>query len=302
MNATVRRGAERKLLGTCPICSHANLDATARPDGRGWYVGCWSCEAAGLTGADYLAELAEAVGCRPYQLIEDAPTFLAACLNGEMTAARVPAPLPSEGTIAGWASRLLSSGRATAWLRRRGISEETMGRFELGFDGAAIAIPVRDDAGELVNLRRRFLAHDADPKIRGLVGRGTQLYPIGALAGRPRFLVVCEGELDALLLDQLGLAAITGTGGAGHWKPEWTEYVAARARGVVAIVLDADATTTARRRAAELRAAGVDARAVDLSRLGYGPKTDVGDLLAKHGWTELDLRTFLTRSRRERPS
>jgi DNA primase len=195
--------------------------------------------------------------------------------------------------VARWESRLWSGGRARAWLRRRGLSEKTIRRFELGYDGEAITIPVRGAGGAIVNLRRRFLDLDADPKIKGLYKRGTQLYPITTLDASPNWLVICEGELDALLLNQIGVAAITSTGGRAHWESEWTEYVAKRARGRVAFVLDADATEIARRRAEEFRAAGIDAHAVDLTRSGHRGTTDVSDLVTKHGWTPRRLRTFL---------
>ena len=38
-------------------------------------------------------------------------------------------------------------------------------------------------------------------------------------------VIVCEGELDCLLLRQHGFAAVTGTSGAGTWKSAWNELL-----------------------------------------------------------------------------
>jgi DNA primase len=62
-------------------------------------------------------------------------------------------------------------------------------------------------------------------KIWSVRGHGQdRLYPIGRLhravaAGSP--IIVCEGEWDALLTLQAGHLAITRTGSATSWKPEW---------------------------------------------------------------------------------
>jgi hypothetical protein len=280
--------AGRKLLGVCPVCGHSNLDVTLKPNGREHWVSCWSCEAAGLTGAEFLAELAEAVGCRPYQLIEDGPTVLADYLNGAVAAARVPAPLPSEGTIAGLRSRLLSSRRPLAWLRRRGISEATVRQFELGWNGGAIVFPVRVEAGELVNVRFRLLDPEADPKVRGLSGRGAQLYPDVPADGP---ILLCAGELDALLARQRGLPAVTTTCGARLPDHLVCELGGRR----VAVVYDVGEETAAETTAAKLRAAGSEAWAV---RLGLPKKgDDLTDWFLKYGRTARELGVLCRRGR-----
>jgi hypothetical protein len=284
MNAT----AERKQTGVCPVCGKNNLDVTLKPNGRGNWVSCWSCEAAGLTGAEFLAELAEAVGCRPYQLIEDGPTFLADYLNGSVVTARVPAPLPSEATIAGLRSRLLSSRRPLAWLRRRGISEATVHQFELGFNGGAIVFPVRDEAGELVNVRFRLLDPEADPKVRGLYGRRAQLYPDVPEDGP---ILLAAGELDALLARQRGLPAVTTTCGA-----RLPDQLAPRLAGRrVAVVYDVGEERAAETTAAKLRAAGGEAWAVPLGLPKKGD--DLTDWFVKYGRTARELSVLCRRGK-----
>ena len=38
------------------------------------------------------------------------------------------------------------------------------------------------------------------------------------------FVVIVEGVLDTILLDQLGVPAVAPFGGGGVWRPEWTKW------------------------------------------------------------------------------
>jgi hypothetical protein len=205
------------------------------------------------------------------------------------------APLDSTAALDGYREALRSDRRALDWLRRR-LGDEIINRARLGYDSAldAITIPVADSNGEIVNVRRRFLAPDADPPIMGVRGRGTQLYPLWALDNDQRAVMVTEGEIDALTFIRFGWAAVTATGGrAQHWdaRPEWLDRLKGR---VVAVSYDADATEYGQRRVDEFRAAGISAYLVDMNRSGYHGKTDVNDLVVKHGWTGERLREFVS--------
>ena len=105
--------------------------------------------------------------------------------------------------------------------------------------------------------------------------------------GSPRIdgrVVVCEGEVDALCALSHGFNAVTGTGGAGTFKPEWAPYIAdlapAQERGVV-VCYDGD--DRGRRGANEEAApklydAGLEPRVASLP-----DDTDVNDLLVEYG-------------------
>jgi hypothetical protein len=180
---------------------------------------------------------------------------------------------------------------ALDWLMgERGLLEETIVRYRLGWDRdtETITLPVYDAEGRIVNLRRRRLGQ-GEP-FKGLYGRGAQLYPLIAIAVRGA-LVVCEGEFDALLLNQFGIPAITSTAGAGHWNPEWTPLLSGRC---CAVLYDVDAESVAERRAEEFREAGVRAFAVRLSRGGFRGKQDVSDVLRE--WSPAKLRQLIRRA------
>lgn len=118
----------------------------------------------------------------------------------------------------------------------RGLTMEVIKRFALGVDGERITIPIAEE-GELVNVRR-YLPHakDAADKMRNEPGFGAaRLWPQTELDGDE--VVVCEGELDCLVLISNGLRAVTGTGGAKTWKREWAPLFSGRD---VAVCYDID--------------------------------------------------------------
>lgn len=289
-----------KQTGTCPICGKPDkLDATPRPGG--WLVGCWVCcppDAPSPEKADYLAALAAAVGCRPYQIIKDAPRYLASYLIRHRRPHTERVRL-SEGLVGGYVSALLVSAPALRWLiQGRGLTLETIERYELGYDQTrnAVTIPIRNTSGVLINLRRRFLDEDADPKIVGLA-RPACLYPLGVLADDPPSIAVCEGELDAMLMNQHGIPAITSTAGT-HWAEDWNAYVIGRR---VAVLYDAGGASyeVAERRADDFRRVGAkDAWPVDLTLAGFREGEDVSDWFTTYGWSAKELRAFANESRR----
>lgn len=292
-------GAET-LRFASPCCGANALDITRKPnkyDGRtlGTFLHCKACEGG-------LNEVHAATGIPKTRLLEwPPPDELGPRRRGSRSGAdAAPTPLPSIGSLSGWADRLghLESYEAFRFLtERRGLSKEVIRAAGLGYDGAAITIPVRDKDDQLVNLRRRFLDSAADPKILPYGrGHGTQLYSVWPRIGSGRAVVLCEGELDCLALLSRCIPAITTTAGVGHWKPEWSAEFRGRQ---VAVVFDADAVHVARLRVSQLLAAAArEAWVVDLSRAGLRGKQDVTDLVVGQAWDGPRLREFINRERR----
>lgn len=125
--------------------------------------------------------------------------------------------------------------RCVEWIGRRyGLRARTLRRYEIGlelrWDGPWLSIPIRDADGALVNVRRRYLGpkrelHATGRKYRNLTGRGEpRLYPAHRLPAEGSPLVVCCGELDALVHRQAArVAAVTSTGGASTWPTGWDD-------------------------------------------------------------------------------
>ncbi len=125
---------------------------------------------------------------------------------------------------------------------KRGWSDETIDKYRIGFNGSywagrgkptqqRIVYPVFDACGNLVNIRQYLPLCPEDEhkvvswseKIDGQKrGYGkTRLYPISSLTEDSEYIILCEGESDALCGISHGLTCITQTAGAGTWKNEF---------------------------------------------------------------------------------
>jgi DNA primase len=228
------RGEERE--GFCPF--HDNTDT--RAFGVNVRTGAYLCRnpECGKRGGDVIDFYRERHGC-------DFPTALAelAPLAGVALPNRAPAPPAAPRVIdaaipAAFHDALLADpDRLTFLAERRGLTLETIRDYEIGHDGQRYTIPIRDEVGECVNIRR-YDPNAANKMISYRSGFGAaRLFPIReALLDREPVLIV-EGEWDALLARQNGLNAVTCTGGAGTWREGWNALF--RGRDVV-ICYDCD--------------------------------------------------------------
>lgn len=116
------------------------------------------------------------------------------------------------------------------YLGARGISRETAVSFRLGsvtdalpgherFEGM-LCIPYLDAHGRPVSLKFRNLVDGARPKYDQPAAQQPRLFNVSALTADVDQVAVCEGELDAVLLTQLGVPAV-GVPGASHHRPHW---------------------------------------------------------------------------------
>jgi hypothetical protein len=259
-----------KRLFTCPLCGHPRADITARPDGGGYYISCWSCEADGLASGDWLRSVAEAVGAPGGGvLLADPERWLAPYLNGVSRRGR-PAELPSLAMITGWHEALMSNRQALDRLRNRyGLRRVTLSHYTVGYaeQGApgmyreypAFTLPVFNSLGELVNVRKRFWPqqprdeHGKRIKYVGMAGRGAQLYP--DVPADSALLVA--GEFDALVGRWLLVNAVSTTCGAKLPERLAAELVQSAPR--VAVMYDVGEDQAAERAVEVLLAAGASA-------------------------------------------
>lgn len=176
------------------------------------------------------------------------------------SATRFEAP---EREVAQWADLLTRRPTLVARLAiERAITAEVLARFQIGYDGRRITIPVRDADAKLSGILR-WLPFDrrGAPKMLALPGSHRALFPAPEQLP-PGPVVLCEGEPDALAAHSAGLTAVAIPGVAG-WRTEWAARFTHR---LVTIVMDCDAEgrTCARRVALDLAAADVDTRVIDL--------------------------------------
>ena len=130
------------------------------------------------------------------------------------------------------------------YLNERFISDEIIEQYQLGYDAKirAIVIPIKNDADAYIGFKYR-----RDPRQKNAGGQRywfteglkVQIYGWEHLSNPPSHLVLCEGELDRLVLEGQGIAAITATCGAGSkFEQEWISQL--RSIGVVYICYDRD--------------------------------------------------------------
>src|SRR5216683_5722641 len=115
--------------------------------------------------------------------------------------------------------------RIREYLHTRGMPDEVIDRRVLGWNGVRITIPVFDKKGICAFFR---LAKDPDdqsdaPKMLSLRGSQVDLYGWETLRLEPQRVVICEGEFDRLVLEANGFPAVTSTGGAATFRPEWAD-------------------------------------------------------------------------------
>ncbi|MCB2188830.1 MAG: DNA primase [Deltaproteobacteria bacterium] len=166
----------------------------------------------------------------------------------------------------GWSREVMQARDLRLWTSERGQER--------------VAIPVRDDAGRLMNARL-YQPGAAEHKIISW-GKGygsARLYPPPREWRPDEPVWLCEGEPDTLRALSAGLNAATQTGGAGTWKPEFTE--AFRSRDVI-LAYDADpqGLDGAARASRALGDVAASVRVIEWPREMLGPG---GELPANHG-------------------
>ena len=100
-------------------------------------------------------------------------------------------------------------------LKTRGITLDTVKRFKIGFDMIdRYLIPVFDEEGQCINVRRyNPLVKEMKMMSYGKGYGSAYIYPVNVLNENDT-IMICEGEMDALIANQLGVPAVTLTGGA----------------------------------------------------------------------------------------
>lgn len=137
-------------------------------------------------------------------------------------------------------SQIILPERIRQYLNKRHISDEIIAKTQLNWNDHDIVIPVFDSEGKhLFNKYRRDPAIHYGPKYKYDSGASVALYNVNALPeDTDQMVFITEGELDTLVLCSLGYSAISSTGGAGSFSPEWVQTL--KAYNSVYICYDSD--------------------------------------------------------------
>lgn len=109
------------------------------------------------------------------------------------------------------------------WFLNRGVSEEVLLKAGIYFENNKIVYPVKDKEGNvLFSKYRRNPYSEEGPKYTYKKGSSAHLYNIETIKNlKNEIIFITEGENDCLLLNSIGLNAVSSTGGAGTFNPEW---------------------------------------------------------------------------------
>jgi 5S rRNA maturation endonuclease (ribonuclease M5) len=286
------------VLGLCPLHEDRNPSFRFHPQTGHW--GCFAgCGSGGVF--DYL----EAVSGKDFKavLVEVGDQY-----GVKRPADQKPRPPIDEALVRGWHQNLMAD-QALRWelQRCRGIDDETLSKYAIGWDAKRkrFTIPIRDKDGQVVNVRLYSL--QKEPKIinytdgKHRYGSPPRLYGLDELVeSKAPQVVLCEGEWDRLLLQQLGFVAVTGTHGAATFRQEWVPFFKDKE---VTILFDVDAEG---REAADKVAqalstnSGISVKIAALALSGSKDDNDVTDFCLKHFKTAGDIQAVIDQAVRFR--
>lgn len=121
-------------------------------------------------------------------------------------------------------------GAAAGYLAERGITTEVANTFQLG--AVVSPLPADEDyVGRLaipyltvngvVDIRYRALGADQAPKYLSRPNATTRMFNVSALLAPTDVMVVCEGEIDTIVMHSVVGVPAVGVPGAKNWKPHF---------------------------------------------------------------------------------
>jgi hypothetical protein len=309
---TVRAAFQRFFVGEenadgeqrafCPVCE--NPETSSSPSAMfNPNQGIWNCLKSNHGGRIYtlVQDLKQNQGfdirAEAMKHRNNDPTFAAAREEGvqRRTAERKGGvPLPTPEQIQAWTDRLIADKHAlNTFVSERGISQATILHFNIGWDGSRYTIPIYDEVGELVNVRRYKLNASAhSDKMLNLPGHGeARLYGLDTLMDETATeLILTEGETDRILGWQEGLPTVTHTSGAGTFRATWGPLFTGK---IVYICYDNDDTGKkgAARAAAMLAPYAEAVYTITIPIANKG--ADLTDYLHKEGHSASDFRLLM---------
>ncbi len=175
---------------------------------------------------------------------------------------------------------------------KRGISDATLSRFQIGWDNERVTIPIYDEFNELVNIRRYSWNSFEDSTkminyadVLGNTYGEDRIYGVENLFNEAITEVLwCEGEWDRIVAEQISIPTCTATAGADNFKLEWFKLIKKKKR----IYLCYDNDDAGRRAVAymvENLRGSIEIYAVKWPE-GWREKGDISDIIVKDGYSK----------------
>jgi len=173
------------------------------------------------------------------------------------------------------------------YLHDRCISDEIINQYKIGwgrFYGTDwITIPIKSPSGNFIYFKLRQDPHCGNKKRTYPKGVEAQIYDWQTLKNPGEKLIICEGELDRLVLLTKGLPAVTSTHGATTFKDSWVESFKGIPRILICLDNDGTGVREAKKVASKLKAAYPEMKTF-LITLPIEPGVkDVTEYFQKHG-------------------
>lgn len=205
------------------------------------------------------------------------------------------------GLVASYHKALMNlTGPLRDMLReRRGLTDDTIKRFQLGWDGDRVTIPIYDEYNVLVNFRRyKWNSTDDQWKVLNYVDELDNSYGEVRIFGVDRlvdssidYIVWSEGEMDRIINEQYGFPTACATSGAGTFKPEWVKLFRNKKRVYIAQDND-EAGRNATKKLCEKLYRVVDVYMIQWPE-NFPVKGDITDFYTKCGLTADDFQALL---------
>ncbi|MEU3618820.1 toprim domain-containing protein [Streptomyces sp. NPDC006872] len=149
-----------------------------------------------------------------------------------------------EEATARYEGELARSPNAVAYLKSRGLSEDSAAFYRLGYvenplpghetARGMLSVPYLTRSG-VVTVRFRRLGDGDGPKYRSVPGDPPRIFNANALLIPSDHVAICEGEFDAIAATEAGIPAV-GIAGVSAWK----SYFARCFKGYRAVYILAD--------------------------------------------------------------
>jgi twinkle protein len=191
-------------LDSCPFCSATPGHFYINPAKEIFY-----CHRCGERG--HLLSLKKRLG--------DLPAIAHISEYSKRPAGKVIDP----ATVEAYHKALMDNPAALSYLtQERGFTPETIKKFKLGFRDGAVTIPHLRN-GECLNIKYRSLNGQAKKYFRE-EGCASILFNLDGVKEKGKgWVLLTEGEFDAIALDQLEFPAVAVTGGADFFPDEWVD-------------------------------------------------------------------------------
>lgn len=222
-----RFSGEDEVLCCCPFHGDTNPSCSVNVQS-----GAFKCHAAGCgKGGDFLSLLSRVIGksralifadlSQRYEF--DAPSLIDASL------------------VEKYHSQIWQAPPLIKELEKRGVTPDLIRKYRLGEHRGRITIPVPNQHGYYVNIRKYAPGAPGDEKMRNVRGHGKpRLYPHDQL--RYQRLLLAGGEAKALAcipeLNANNIGAISPTCGEGNWDPGFNDLLRGKEKVWVAYDID----------------------------------------------------------------